>query len=442
MEGYGYGSARGRPAGDPCTSLSTPAARSGFSRWRDIGIKSVIRTFSRSLDFIARHRVNSIVKNIDSNFYAAAQEVRAKTEAKLAFAKCLGHGDPLMFEGRQLLMNRETPDHRDKSDPRNGWAILFAGGNATEADMLARELGLRTRFRPGDAIAIRGRSHPFLCGRDDDETRVGEGGSGAVADGKKSLVDEGVSIDTPRIVPDCKCSVLHRGSRHQDELGTRWRNARTNAGRKRGEGDEATKGLNAQQTHRVFQSTQNVQCTFNAGRRRQCQGGRPDGEEWIKQGEAVEWGNGVGAAETASPVEGKAEAARTEKGKCAGNVAEAAGRAEAVKQKPSDARLENGELNWETASILLAEPWLKVYSHPTVPEVFSHGSASRIQPKIYRCSPMITTIAPPPVSLPSASSASDSPVEELRRDRKNRYDNNGLRSVQFLISKGIARKEV
>ncbi|KAJ7129940.1 hypothetical protein C8R46DRAFT_1330011 [Mycena filopes] len=119
-------------------------------------------TFSRSMEYInhthmVSYHVNSLLAHINPTYYAAAQEVHAKSEDELPFSKRLGYSDPLVYEGCELLMNRKTPNHTNNSDLINSWMILIAGADTVDTDMYTCNLNLCTCFCPSDAIAIHGK---------------------------------------------------------------------------------------------------------------------------------------------------------------------------------------------------------------------------------------------------------------------------------------------
>jgi hypothetical protein len=68
--------------------------------------------------------------------------------------------DPLVYEGREILVNRQSLLHTDDQDPPWGYAILAAAGYHKGGFVRFPHLGLRVRFEPGDIIAVRGRVLP------------------------------------------------------------------------------------------------------------------------------------------------------------------------------------------------------------------------------------------------------------------------------------------
>ncbi|KAK7018830.1 hypothetical protein R3P38DRAFT_2783528 [Favolaschia claudopus] len=81
--------------------------------------------FVASLDLIAQlrlvsHRVNCVVEEVDPVYYAQLKELHAAASKRYRFYDVLGTKDPLYMEGRELMYNRQTPLHPDKSDPKLG----------------------------------------------------------------------------------------------------------------------------------------------------------------------------------------------------------------------------------------------------------------------------------------------------------------------------------
>ena len=66
--------------------------------------------------------------------------------------------DPLLSEGRELLLNRISGRHRDSQDPKLAYAGLYAAGNFTSGGHLFfPQLNLRVHLLPGDFVLLRGR---------------------------------------------------------------------------------------------------------------------------------------------------------------------------------------------------------------------------------------------------------------------------------------------
>ncbi|KAJ7186676.1 hypothetical protein C8R46DRAFT_1024702 [Mycena filopes] len=76
-------------------------------------------------------------------------DVHRKTEKELA-------GDPLVFEGREIFMNCETPEHYDTADT-NSWALFIASGNTRKTKLVTSKMGFTCCYKPGNIIAICGK---------------------------------------------------------------------------------------------------------------------------------------------------------------------------------------------------------------------------------------------------------------------------------------------
>ncbi|KAJ7207431.1 hypothetical protein GGX14DRAFT_396263 [Mycena pura] len=63
--------------------------------------------------------------------YDAAVRRCDKLHELFPFCKALDVLDNLIFEGREILYNRETEDHLDGGDPKTGWAMLCSFGEHT-----------------------------------------------------------------------------------------------------------------------------------------------------------------------------------------------------------------------------------------------------------------------------------------------------------------------
>jgi hypothetical protein len=78
-------------------------------------------------------------------------------ERTYPFTRTMGTIDTLIYEGRELLLNVQSPEHTDRQDPKCAWALLAALGYHRGGYMILPELGLRIRLEPGDLLGIRGR---------------------------------------------------------------------------------------------------------------------------------------------------------------------------------------------------------------------------------------------------------------------------------------------
>lgn len=105
------------------------------------------------------HRVNCILEAIDPEQFTAMKKLNEAAQT-IPYVKALSAIDCLLFEGRHIIFNRQTPLHTDDLDPWTGWAILVAFGQFTKGAMHIPRLNLRLRFQPGDIIAMRGRILP------------------------------------------------------------------------------------------------------------------------------------------------------------------------------------------------------------------------------------------------------------------------------------------
>lgn len=106
---------------------------------------------------IVSHHCNAFLLHADRSHYNDALSLRNRACSSIASQAAIATIDPLIYEGRELLFNRISGEHTDKQDPPFGWAILAAFGHNTPVILTLSQLNLQMRFRPGDAIAIRGR---------------------------------------------------------------------------------------------------------------------------------------------------------------------------------------------------------------------------------------------------------------------------------------------
>jgi hypothetical protein len=103
------------------------------------------------------HRVNAAVSFADPIHYEDAKETRRLVEKSHAFTRVIGSIDPLVYEGREILLNVRSNIHFDRQDPKRSFAAMVALGYHKGGYLVLPELGLRIRLEPGDIVLIRGR---------------------------------------------------------------------------------------------------------------------------------------------------------------------------------------------------------------------------------------------------------------------------------------------
>jgi hypothetical protein len=121
---------------------------------------------------ILSHRVNAILEFIDPDHYKEVKKFNAELLKHVSGAEALSGMDPLLYEGREVIFNRESAEHIDLQDPPFGWAILCAFGDSTGGWVHFRHTGLWARYDPGDILAIRGRIMPHSVSKIISGTRI------------------------------------------------------------------------------------------------------------------------------------------------------------------------------------------------------------------------------------------------------------------------------
>jgi hypothetical protein len=102
--------------------------------------------------------INKTIQLVDPRFFNALTQLYKKATKEYAFLAAWGAVDPLLLEGREILLNRISGPHRDQQDPKLGYAGLFAAGSFTSGGSLFfSQLNLRVRLLPGDFVLLRGR---------------------------------------------------------------------------------------------------------------------------------------------------------------------------------------------------------------------------------------------------------------------------------------------
>ena len=87
----------------------------------------------------------------------------------MAAIRCLKEGDHLnrhlptvdcwnsVWSGFSVIVNRETPFHRDTGGAPSHYDFLLSGSTHTECFLDVRELGLKLQYLPGTGVVIAGR---------------------------------------------------------------------------------------------------------------------------------------------------------------------------------------------------------------------------------------------------------------------------------------------
>jgi hypothetical protein len=103
-------------------------------------------------------KLRTIVEVFSPTQHKAIKALMDKVSEKYSHAKALSALDPMYIEGKAIMFNRQTPEHKDRQDPINSWALLLCLGSfATGGCLVIPKLKLRMRFLPGDVILLRGR---------------------------------------------------------------------------------------------------------------------------------------------------------------------------------------------------------------------------------------------------------------------------------------------
>jgi hypothetical protein len=101
-------------------------------------------------------RLNEALKQLDPDAYASHVELSNKIKKDYPHARARASIDPILFQGRSVIFNRQTPNHIDRKDPKLGWNPLTTAGNYTGGHMRIRRLKLRMWYGAGSCIFVRG----------------------------------------------------------------------------------------------------------------------------------------------------------------------------------------------------------------------------------------------------------------------------------------------
>jgi hypothetical protein len=107
----------------------------------------------------ASQRINHLLKHLDIVQHSALMTLRSAVHRKYTFARAVDSVDPLLFEGRAIMWNRQTGLHGDYTDPVRAWVALVVLGAFKKGDLVIPRLNLRLSYEPGTIVLIRGLGH-------------------------------------------------------------------------------------------------------------------------------------------------------------------------------------------------------------------------------------------------------------------------------------------
>ncbi|KAG2029772.1 hypothetical protein BDR03DRAFT_1041897 [Suillus americanus] len=99
-------------------------------------------------------RLNSALKELDPLQFQAMLALRAALRKKYPYVKAMETIDCLLWEGRSIQYNRQTPLHPDSTDPPKAWVALVALGHILPHEVLA--------FQDGQRVSIAHFTHESL----------------------------------------------------------------------------------------------------------------------------------------------------------------------------------------------------------------------------------------------------------------------------------------
>lgn len=101
-------------------------------------------------------RINEVLRLLDPLAYMSHKALSERLQDKYPFVRARSYIDPLLFQGRSIIFNRQTPSHIDRRDPHLGWNPLTTAGDYAGGWLRIRELSLRMWFGPGACVFLRG----------------------------------------------------------------------------------------------------------------------------------------------------------------------------------------------------------------------------------------------------------------------------------------------
>lgn len=101
-------------------------------------------------------RVNETLRCLDPEAHTSHQELAQSLSKAYPHVRARAAIDPILFQGRSIIFNRQTPNHFDTKDPKLGWNPLTVAGAFTGGRLRIRRLGLRMWFGGGACAFVRG----------------------------------------------------------------------------------------------------------------------------------------------------------------------------------------------------------------------------------------------------------------------------------------------
>nr|GAT45870.1 predicted protein [Mycena chlorophos] len=104
-------------------------------------------------------KVNGLFERVDPKGFRACVEAREEALRRRADFRALTRDDILVMEGREVMWNRKSAKHKDRSDNKRLWAILkalFGDREARGGALKIHDLKLRLRYGHRDLLMIRG----------------------------------------------------------------------------------------------------------------------------------------------------------------------------------------------------------------------------------------------------------------------------------------------
>lgn len=100
-------------------------------------------------------RINLILQIADPQGYEQHVQLLDALKQK-AYMRALTAIDKLLWVGRSLIFNRETPGHYDGRDMPQAWTPLVTLGNTTGGDLRLYDLQTDLFYEPGTIVFVRG----------------------------------------------------------------------------------------------------------------------------------------------------------------------------------------------------------------------------------------------------------------------------------------------
>ncbi len=100
---------------------------------------------------------NYLIKLVDPDIHERMVLLRETMIKRSAHSMAICTVDPSLHTSLGIIVNRRSGTHRDSTDAKDSWAVMFPLGIFSGGDIEFPKLGLTSRYRSGDVVLLRAR---------------------------------------------------------------------------------------------------------------------------------------------------------------------------------------------------------------------------------------------------------------------------------------------